>query len=144
MLAGCSHSRPEPVRVTGTPEAVALVDMKIAGNQVIERLYAKEMPAPFLSVLIDDCIANGRDYNAGGARYNNTFIQAVGIGTITDALAAIRALVFGGAGTEAEEVGRGGACPRPSAMGLQELVATLDADFAGNEPLRDAQVRQRR
>ena len=113
-----------------------LVDMKIAGNQVIERLYAKEMPAPFLSVLIDDCIANGRDYNAGGARYNNTFIQAVGIGTITDALAAIRALVFGGAGTEAEEVGRGGACPRPSAMGLQELVATLDADFAGNEPLR--------
>jgi pyruvate-formate lyase len=42
-----------------------LVDMKIAGNQVIERLYAKEMPAPFLSVLIDDCIANGRDYNAG-------------------------------------------------------------------------------
>ena len=113
-----------------------LVDMKIAGNQVIERLYAKEMPAPFLSVLIDDCIANGRDYNAGGARYNNTFIQAVGIGTITDALAAIRALVFGGAGTEAEEVGRGGPCPRPSAMGLQELVATLDADFAGNEPLR--------
>jgi formate C-acetyltransferase len=113
-----------------------LVDMKIAGNQVIERLYAKEMPAPFLSVLIDDCIANGRDYNAGGARYNNTFIQAVGIGTITDALAAIRALVFGGAGTEAEEVGRGGACPRPPAMGLQELVATLDADFAGNEPLR--------
>ena len=29
------------------------------GNQVIERLYATEMPAPFLSVLIDDCIANG-------------------------------------------------------------------------------------
>ena len=42
------------------------------GNQIIERLYAREMPAPFLSVLIDDCIAKGRDYNAGGARYNNT------------------------------------------------------------------------
>ena len=39
------------------------------------------MPAPFLSVLTDDCIARGRDYNAGGARYNNTYIQGVGIGT---------------------------------------------------------------
>ncbi|MGD1147962.1 MAG: trans-4-hydroxy-L-proline dehydratase [Thermoanaerobaculaceae bacterium] len=117
-----------------------LVDVKIAGNQVIERLYASEMPAPFLSVLIDDCIANGKDYNAGGARYNNTFIQAVGIGTITDALAAIRALVFGGAGSGAEDVGRGGACPRPAAMKLPELVAALDVDFAGNEPLRSRLV----
>jgi formate C-acetyltransferase len=62
-----------------------LIDVKIRGNQIIERLYASEMPAPFLSVLTDDCIANGRDYNAGGARYNNTFIQAVGIG-LTDSL----------------------------------------------------------
>ena len=68
--------------------------MKVRGNQVIERLYATRMPAPFLSVLTDDCIAKGRDYNAGGARYNNTFIQAVGIGTVTDALAAIRRLVY--------------------------------------------------
>ena len=42
------------------------------------------MPAPFLSVLTDDCIRKGRDYNAGGARYNNTFIQFVGIGSLTD------------------------------------------------------------
>ena len=110
-----------------------LVDVKIAGNQVIERLYATEMPAPFLSVLIDDCIASGTDYNAGGARYNNTFIQAVGIGTITDALAAIRAMVFDGAAAATGDVG---ARPRPPVMGLQELVASLDADFAGNEPLR--------
>jgi pyruvate formate-lyase/glycerol dehydratase family glycyl radical enzyme len=96
-----------------------LIDVKIAGNQLIERLYASEMPAPFLSVLIDDCIAKGRDYNAGGARYNNTFIQAVGIGTITDSLAAIKRLVF-----------------EDRAMTLPELVAALDADFAGGEPLR--------
>jgi len=96
-----------------------LIDVKIRGNQIIERLYAAEMPAPFLSVLTDDCIANGRDYNAGGARYNNTFIQAVGIGTITDSLAAIRRLVF-------EE----------QKLALPDLVAALDADFAGNEPLR--------
>ena len=96
-----------------------LIDVKIRGNQIIERLYAAEMPAPFLSVLTDDCIATGRDYNAGGARYNNTFIQAVGIGTITDSLVAIRRLVF-------EE----------KALALPDLVASLDADFAGNEVLR--------
>jgi trans-4-hydroxy-L-proline dehydratase len=96
-----------------------LIDVKIRGNQIIECLYAAEMPAPFLSVLTDDCITLGRDYNAGGARYNNTFIQAVGIGTITDSLAAIRRLVF-------EE----------QKLTLPGLVAALNADFAGNETLR--------
>jgi pyruvate formate-lyase/glycerol dehydratase family glycyl radical enzyme len=96
-----------------------LVDVKIRGNQLIERLYAVEMPAPFLSVLIDDCIATGRDYNAGGARYNNTFIQAVGIGTITDSLAAIRTLVF-----------------EDAAMSLKDLQRALAEDFADEEPLR--------
>ncbi|HQU34710.1 MAG: formate C-acetyltransferase/glycerol dehydratase family glycyl radical enzyme [Acidobacteria bacterium 21-70-11] len=100
-----------------------LVDVKVRGNQAIERLYATEMPAPFLSVLTDDCIANGRDYNAGGARYNNTFIQAVGIGTVTDSLAALRRLVF-----------------EDRAASLPELIAALDADFAGDEPLRSRLV----
>ncbi len=79
----------------------------------------EQMPAPFLSVLIDDCIAAGRDYNAGGARYNNTFIQAVGIGTITDSLAAIKELVY-----------------EKASNGLDELVAILDQDFSEDEPLR--------
>ena len=100
-----------------------LVDVKIRGNQLIERLYATRMPAPFLSVLTDDCIAKGRDYNAGGARYNNTFIQAVGIGTVTDALAALRRIVF-----------------EQKALPLADLVAALDADFEGHEPLRQRLV----
>jgi len=95
------------------------VDLKIRGNQLIERIYAEEMPAPFLSVLIDDCIARGKDYNAGGARYNNTFIQAVGIGTVTDCLAALKQTVF--------EEGK---------LDLPEMVAALDADFRDAEPLR--------
>ena len=57
-------------------------------------MYAETMPAPFLSLLIDDCIATGRDYNAGGARYNTSYIQGVGTGTLTDSLAAIKQLVF--------------------------------------------------
>ncbi len=60
------------------------LDIKLRGNQLIEQMYAALMPAPFLSVLTDDCIRKGKDYNAGGARYNNTYIQFVGIGSLTD------------------------------------------------------------
>ncbi len=71
-----------------------LIDIKIRGNQVVERLYARYMPAPFLSILIDDCILKGKDYHDGGARYNTSYIQGVGMGTITDSLAAIKYHVF--------------------------------------------------
>ncbi len=70
------------------------VDIKVRGNHVIERLYARYMPAPFLSLLINDCIARGKDYHDGGARYNTTYIMGVGLGTITDAMTAIRYHVF--------------------------------------------------
>ncbi|MEZ5360009.1 MAG: glycyl radical protein [Candidatus Zixiibacteriota bacterium] len=70
------------------------IDIKIRGNRIIERLWAEMLPAPFMSVLIDDCIANGRDYNDGGARYNSSYIQGVGMGTITDALTALKYHVF--------------------------------------------------
>ncbi|GAB4364129.1 MAG: glycyl radical protein [Calditrichia bacterium] len=70
------------------------IDIKIKGNLIIERLYAKYLPAPFLSLLIDDCITRGKDYHAGGARYNSSYIQGVGMGTITDSLSAIKYHVF--------------------------------------------------
>ncbi|MCP4583273.1 MAG: glycyl radical protein [candidate division Zixibacteria bacterium] len=70
------------------------VDIKIKGNRVIERLWAKILPSPFMSILIDDCIKTGMDYNAGGARYNTSYIQGVGLGTITDALTSIKCNVF--------------------------------------------------
>ena len=71
-----------------------IVDIKIRGNNVIEQLYAQEMPAPCLSVVTNDCISNAKDYNAGGARYNTNYIQGVGIGTVTDCLAAVKYNVF--------------------------------------------------
>ena len=70
------------------------IDIKIAGNHIIETLYSKYMPCPFLSVVIDDCIVNAKDYNSGGARYNTRYIQGVGIGTLTDSLASIRYNVY--------------------------------------------------
>lgn len=71
-----------------------IVNIKIRGNHVIERLYAQEMPAPCLSVVTNDCISNAKDYNAGGARYNTNYIQGVGIGTVTDCLAAVKYNVY--------------------------------------------------
>ena len=95
------------------------IDIKIAGNAVFERMYAEQAPAPYLSLLIDDCITAGRDYNAGGARYNTSYIQGVGTGTLTDSLSVIKHHVFG-----------------EGALTLGGLLDVMDADFADHEPLR--------
>ena len=71
-----------------------VVDLKIRINNYIERMFADFAPATFLSVVIQDCIRNGKDYYNGGPRYNTNYIQCVGIGTITDSLSAIRKHVF--------------------------------------------------
>lgn len=70
------------------------VNIKIYGNNIIERIYAEFMPAPLLSVVTNDCISNAKDYNAGGARYNTNYIQGVGIGTVTDCLTSVKYNVF--------------------------------------------------
>jgi trans-4-hydroxy-L-proline dehydratase len=69
-------------------------NIKIKGNNIIEQIIANNLPAPFLSLFIDDCVSNGRDYNSGGARYNTSYIQGVGLGSITDCLTALRFHVF--------------------------------------------------
>ncbi len=96
-----------------------LIDVKMRGNNIIERLYATYMPAPFLSILIDDCIARGRDYHDGGPRYNTNYIQGVGLGTITDALTALKYHVFD-----------------RQTFSMSDLLAALRANFEGHEPLR--------
>ena len=68
--------------------------IKLTGNNIIERIFMKYMPAPFLSVLIEDCIRNGKDYMCGGARYNSSYVQGVGLGSITDMLTALRYHVY--------------------------------------------------
>jgi len=70
------------------------VDIKIKGNNIIDRLYARCLPVPFLSLLIDDCIEKGKDYHNGGARYNTSYIQGVGVGSVTDSLASIKYNVY--------------------------------------------------
>jgi pyruvate formate-lyase/glycerol dehydratase family glycyl radical enzyme len=95
------------------------VDIKIRGNNVIERIYAHYVPTPFLSVLIDDCIRNGKDYADGGARYNTNYIQGVGIGTLADCFSAINTHVF-----------------ETHAADMDELMRAMALDFEGSERLR--------
>jgi trans-4-hydroxy-L-proline dehydratase len=95
------------------------IDIKMRGNNVIERLFAEYMPSPMMSLLVDDCIARGKDYHAGGARYNMSYIQGVGIGSLTDSLAAIKYHVFDNANVR-----------------MADLLSALTGDFADNERLR--------
>lgn len=66
------------------------IDLKVQGTNIIDRIFASNLPVPFLSLLIDDCITKGKDYNDGGARYNTSYIQGVGLGSLTDILTSIR------------------------------------------------------
>ncbi len=95
------------------------IDIKIRGNNIIDALYARYLPAPFLSLVVDDCVARGMDYNQGGARYNTSYIQGVGLGSVTDVLTAIRYHVFD-----------------RQTLSMSELVSVLDANFEGSEALR--------
>lgn len=70
------------------------VNLKLAVNNYIERMFSLYAPATFLSLYIDDCIDKGKDYYSGGARYNTTYIQCTGLGTITDCFTTLKKHVF--------------------------------------------------
>lgn len=95
------------------------VEIKVRGNNIIERLYQKYMPAPFLSVIVDDCIKTAKDYNAGGARYNSLYIQGVGIGTLTDSMSSVKYHVFDNKN-----------------LTMDQLLETLENNFQGEERIR--------
>ncbi|OGN75744.1 MAG: glycyl radical enzyme [Chloroflexi bacterium GWB2_49_20] len=95
------------------------IDIKIKGNNLIEQLYATYMPAPFLSLLVDDCILKGKDYHSGGPRYDSSYIQGVGMGTITDCLSAIKEHVF-----------------EKNDLSMPQMLTMLEADFEGFERQR--------
>jgi formate C-acetyltransferase len=96
-----------------------IVNLKIRVNNYIERMFASHAPAPFLSVVIGDCIAKGKDYYNGGPRYNTNYIQCCGIGTITDSLSAIKTHVFD-----------------QRAITMEQLLNAMSCNFKGHEALR--------
>lgn len=95
-------------------------NIKLEGNNIIESMYMNYMPAPFMSVIIEDCIKEGRDYNAGGARYNVSYVQGVGIGTITDSLAVIKHNIF-----DKEK------------FSIEELLKAMEDNFEGHDYIKN-------
>lgn len=95
-----------------------VVDDAADGNDAIERTHAAHRPTPLLSVLVQGCIDSGVEVNAGGARYDSTGMQGVGLADVADSLTAIEQAVF----AEAR-------------VSFAELVAALDRDFAGDPEL---------
>ena len=100
-------------------QMVYFVNLKLSVNNYIERMFSLYAPATFLSLFIDDCIEKGRDYYSGGARYNTTYIQCTGLGTITDCLAVLKKHVF--------EEGR---------FTMDQLLSAVARNFEGEEKLR--------
>jgi pyruvate formate-lyase/glycerol dehydratase family glycyl radical enzyme len=96
-----------------------VVGLKVRVNNRIERMYALHSPAPFLSVVINDCIARGRDYYDGGPRYNTNYIQCCGIGTVTDSLSAVKTHVYD-----------------EKTAGMERLLTALARNFEGEDLLR--------
>ena len=102
-----------------------VIDTKIRINNYLEHMYTTYAPAPFLSLFIDDCIAKGRDYYDQGPRYNTTYIQCCGIGTITDSLSALKTHVYD-----------------TSALTMDAMLHALATNFADAEPLRQFLMNQ--
>ncbi len=96
-----------------------ITDLKIRVSNYIDRMFAKYAPAPFLSVVIDDCIAKGRDYYSGGPRYNTNYIQCTGLGTVTDSLSALKKHVF-----------------EDRRYTMEALLDALNRNFSGMEVMR--------
>lgn len=69
-------------------------DKLVAVLNAVDLAHQTVKPLPYLSLLIDECIEKGIDVTAGGAKYNFTGPQGVGIGTVGDGLATIKQLVF--------------------------------------------------
>ena len=102
---------------------ISRLDAKICQNCADEsqkRLRRAENSAkPLLSCFVRDCLADGVDIEAGGARYNWIMPSFVGMANLVDSLYAVKTLVY--------DTGE---------FTLAALSDILAADFAGNEDLR--------
>ena len=96
-----------------------IIDLKILVSNYIDRMFAKYAPAPFLSVVIEDCIKKGRDYYDGGPRYNTCYIQCTGLGTVTDSLSALKKHVF-----------------EDKTFTMERILSAVAKNFEGEEILR--------
>ncbi len=71
-----------------------MIEMMVQADNAVDAAHAARCPLPFESCMIDDCLANGKSVQEGGAHYNFTGPQGFGIANVTDSLAVVRRLVF--------------------------------------------------
>jgi pyruvate formate-lyase/glycerol dehydratase family glycyl radical enzyme len=95
------------------------VEKMVEGCNIVDSAHHAVLPTPFLSSLVDNCLRKGVDVSGGGARYNFTGPQAVGIANIADSLYALKRLIF-----DTKEVA------------YPHLIEILDRNFKGEEMLR--------
>jgi len=95
------------------------VKLIVRAYDLIDGAHAVHAPEPFTSALLDDCIASGLTRQEGGVRYNFSGIFGVGLASASDAMAAVRKVIFDDKSAKAEE-----------------LLGALKDDFAGADELR--------
>jgi pyruvate formate-lyase/glycerol dehydratase family glycyl radical enzyme len=70
------------------------IDKMIKACEAVEKCHQEHLPSPFLSSVINECLAKGKDVTAGGALYNYSGIQAIQPANIADSLAVLKKAVF--------------------------------------------------
>lgn len=91
----------------------------VKGANIVDKAHAKIAPTPLLSAFIDGCLEKGIDVSNGGAKYNFSGVQGIGIANLSDSLYVLKKVVF-----EEEK------------LALEELVNILDNNYEDNEFLR--------
>lgn len=84
------------------PELVEQIRQKIShfvrlmaqGSNVCDIGHRDWAPVPLLSSFIEGCLDSGKDITAGGARYNFSGVQGIGIANLSDSLHALKGMVF--------------------------------------------------
>ena len=122
----------------------AMLRMLVNADNAVDLAHAVRCPLPFESSMVDDCIGRGRSLQEGGAHYNFTGPQGFGIANVTDALTAIRELVYNQKSVTMKEMKEAIAANFGEAPSKEEairLTAEVVAQLTGNGvTVTDAQI----
>ncbi|WP_407222605.1 formate C-acetyltransferase [Enterobacter roggenkampii] len=92
------------------------IALMVEGSNICDIGHRDWAPVPLLSSFISDCLESGKDITDGGARYNFSGVQGIGIANLSDSLQALKGLVF-----------------EQQRLSFDELLAVLKANFATPE-----------
>lgn len=92
------------------------IALMVEGSNICDIGHRDWAPVPLLSSFISDCLESGKDITDGGARYNFSGVQGIGIANLSDSLHALKGLVF-----------------EQQRLSFDELLAVLKANFATPE-----------